>query len=43
MPMPQSPDAKVEVRLTDRYEDDIIFENGQFVQMPRGIAERERD
>jgi len=43
MPMPQSAVAKVEVRLTDRYEDDIIFENGQFVQVPRDIVERERD
>jgi hypothetical protein len=43
IPMPQSAVAKVEVRLTDRYEDDIIFENGQFVQVPRDIAERDRD
>jgi len=43
MPMPPSADAKVQVRLTDRYEDDLIFENGQFVQVPRDIVERERD
>ena len=43
MPMPQSADAKVEIRLTDRYEDDLIYENGQFVQVPRDIVERERD
>ncbi len=36
-------DAKVDVRLTDRYEDDLVFENGQFVQVPRDIVERERD
>jgi len=33
--------TKVQPRESDRFEDDIIYQDGEFVQVPRGIITRE--
>lgn len=33
--------AKMEFKESDRFEDDIIFQSGEFVQVPRGVVPRE--